>query len=117
MDIQQASSAAVQQFSAKSFVAPAEVVSPQPRPQPEVVNKAQKVDAVQLKQAVNHINEIVQAINPGVEFTVDSATSISVVTVVDVQNQEVLRQFPSNAVLAIAETLDQLQGLLIKQKV
>jgi len=39
-----------------------------------------------------------------------------VVKVVDLETKEVIRQIPSPEVLEIAKAVDQLQGLLIRQK-
>ena len=51
------------------------------------------------------------------QFTVDEDTGIDVVKVIDTETEEVIRQFPSEEVLAIARALDKLQGLLIRDKV
>ena len=50
------------------------------------------------------------------QFTVDEDTGIDVVKVVDTDTKEVIRQFPSEEILAIAKAIDQLQGLLVKDK-
>jgi flagellar protein FlaG len=50
------------------------------------------------------------------KFTVDEETGIQVVKVVDTETKDVIRQFPAEEVLAIAQALDKLQGLIIHQK-
>lgn len=73
-------------------------------------------DSAQVKQAVKSINETVQAFTRDLEFTVDEDTKKTLVKVVDVNTNEVIRQIPSEEVLAIAKALDKLQGLIIRQK-
>jgi flagellar protein FlaG len=73
-------------------------------------------DAEQVKQAVQHINNVVKSMNSGLKFSVDDATGIRVVQVVDTQTKDVIRQIPTQEVLDIAKALDKLQGLIINQK-
>jgi flagellar protein FlaG len=119
MDITQVSST-VAQFVAHAPNSPTSTVTPQasaPAPAPAAPESdSSQVSAAQLSQAVNQINQIVQSINPGVEFTVDGVTGPVVVKVMDVQSQEVIRQFPSQAALSIAQALDNLQGVLLQHK-
>jgi len=49
-------------------------------------------------------------------FPFDDDTGRTVVKVVDASTDEVIRQIPSEEVLAIAKALDKLQGVLIKQE-
>lgn len=70
----------------------------------------------QLKQAVEEINQTVQAAARDLEFSVDPETSATVVKVIDHASGEVIRQIPAEETLEIARSLDRLQGLLLKQK-
>ena len=119
MDISQVSSAVVAQFAgsvanpaAASIPAPSSTPAPQPAP----ASDSKHVDEKQLVQAVNQINQIVQSVNPGVEFTIENGSNAVIVKVVDVQSQEVIRQFPSEAAIGIAQALDNLQGVLLTNK-
>ena len=49
-------------------------------------------------------------------FSIDDDTGRTIVKVVDMQTDEVIRQMPSKEVLAISKAIDKLQGLLIQQK-
>lgn len=69
-----------------------------------------------LNRAVKKINEFVQTSASDVQFSVDEGTGIRVVKVVDRATKDVIRQIPSEEVLKIANALDQLQGLLIRQQ-
>lgn len=71
----------------------------------------------ELKSAVAFINRTMQQMNSDLQFTVDTDTHKTVVKMVDTSTGELLRQFPSEATLAISRGIDQFQqGLLFKQK-
>lgn len=93
---------------------------------PEVSAQPVKVaaDAVQavkapvrdedVKRAVETVNDVVRA-RSNLVFTMDEDTQIRVVKVVDMETKQVLRQVPSEEVLAIAKAIDRLQGLLLRE--
>ena len=70
----------------------------------------------QVKQSVDHMNRLMQSLNNDLRFSVDEDTGIQLVTVMDTQTHDIIRQIPSKEVVAIAKALDSLQGLLIRQK-
>jgi len=70
----------------------------------------------QVTQAVKKINTAMESQAQGIEFSVDSSSHRIVVKIVDQQNNQVIRQIPSKEALAIADSLDKTQGLLIKQQ-
>lgn len=73
--------------------------------------------AEELKGAVDTINQAMQQSNQTLEFSVDTDSKRTVVRMVDTSTGELIRQFPSEATLAIARGIDQFQqGLLLKQK-
>lgn len=76
----------------------------------------ESVSASSLKEATQKINQTMSMMSNNLQFTVDDETGLDVVKVVDVETKEVIRQFPSEEVLAIAKALDQLQGLLVRDK-
>jgi flagellar protein FlaG len=71
-----------------------------------------------LQQAVQSINRALQASkSTSLEFTVDQSTRQTVVKVVDKESGDLIRQIPSDAALAIAESIGEFQkGLLLKQE-
>lgn len=80
---------------------------------------AQQPSAQQLKSAVDSINQAMRQANKSVELSVDSSTKKPVVKMMDSETGELIRQYPSEEVLAIAQAIDQYlgqQGLLFKQK-
>ena len=87
---------------------------PAPQPQqsavdPEAVRKA-------LDGAVNRIREILDASTAAVEFSLDNSSGRVVLRVVDGRTNELIRQIPSDEVLAIAHALERVQGLLIREQ-
>lgn len=83
----------------------------QPQPSPE-----------QLKQAVESINQAMRQSNQSVSFSVDANTKAPVIKMMDTETGKLIRQYPSEEVLAIAQSIDEYlnlhqlkQGLLLKQ--
>jgi flagellar protein FlaG len=73
--------------------------------------------AEELKSAVAAINQVMQQANQSLEFSVDTDTHETVVKMVDTSTGELIRQFPTEATLAISRGIDQFQrGLLLTQK-
>lgn len=91
--------------------APAEAESARPV---EASTPAEKQQ--QLESAVKAVKEFTQPIANNLEFSLDDATGKTIVRVVDTSTKEVLRQIPSEEMLEIAQALDRLQGLLVRQK-
>lgn len=65
--------------------------------------------------AVKAINDAMLSSSQGLEFSIDDDTKGIVVKVIDVNTREVVRQMPSEEALAIAKSIDKMQGLLIRQ--
>lgn len=73
--------------------------------------------AAAVMNAVSRISDYVQSLNRDLKFRVDQDTNQVVVTVMDQQSGEVIRQIPSEEVLAVAHSIDQTQkGLLLNAK-
>lgn len=77
---------------------------------------AQAVGHDELKMALEEANRMVQSHGGSLEFSVDQQTRKTVVRIVDTSTNELIRQIPSEEMLAIARSLDKLQGLLLKQR-
>lgn len=108
--------------AAQSAVQPNEIqrqkqAAPVELPQQAVSAVEKKPEAAAVRQASEQINEVLRQFDRNLQFTVDEDTGIDVVKVIDTETEEVIRQFPSEEVLAIARALDKLQGLLIRDKV
>jgi flagellar protein FlaG len=70
----------------------------------------------ELDKAVKAVNEFVGAVNNDLRFSVDEDSGKTVVKVIDVTTKEVIKQYPSEEMLAIAKALDSIKGLLVQQK-
>jgi flagellar protein FlaG len=70
----------------------------------------------ELDQAVKAVNDFVKPFNNALNFSVDQESQTTVVKVIDQSTKEVIRQIPSEEMLALAKALDTMKGLLIQQK-
>lgn len=78
---------------------------------------SQHPSAEKLKGLVDNINRALKLANRNLEFSVDESTSKQVVKLVDSDTGDLIRQFPSDEMLAISRAIDQVrQGLLLRQK-
>jgi flagellar protein FlaG len=78
---------------------------------------AQQPSPEQLRSVVDNANKTLKQSNSNLEFTVDTDTQKTIVKLVDTGTGELIRQYPSKEMLAIAHAIDQLQqGALLKQK-
>ena len=92
-------------------------------PSPELPQAAakqiaeQQPSATQLQHVVDNVNKALKQSAKNLEFSVDTGTKKSVVKLVDSETGDVIRQFPSEEMLAISRSIDQFQqGLLLKQE-
>ena len=63
-------------------------------------------DAV--RQAISDVESFLKVQNRDLAFSIDEDTARSVVTVIDGQSGDVIRQIPSEEVLALAERIQEL---------
>lgn len=74
----------------------------------------------QVQQAIKTVQEMVQSQASNLHFSLDKETGKAVVTVVDSNTNEVIRQIPSKEMIAIAHAIDQMQskgqGLMLNQQ-
>jgi flagellar protein FlaG len=93
-------------------------VLPQPPPPPaqSASSPPPQLSADAARQAARAINDFIKSTSANVEFTVDSESDQVVVRVVDSENNQLIRQIPSEDMLAISHALDRMTGLLFKQK-
>lgn len=85
------------------------------RPDP-AGNEAGVPDRETLLQAVDEVQKAIAPVAQNLLFSIDDDTGRTIVKIVDSQTDEVIRQMPSEEVLAISKAIDKLQGLLIKQQ-
>jgi len=69
-----------------------------------------------INDAVKGINEFFQSVRRTLQFTVDKDTGRTIIQIRDSETQEVIRQIPQEELLKLAKRLDDVQGLLLKEK-
>lgn len=74
------------------------------------------VNIKDLERAIGAVNEMLDPMARGLQFSVDESTGSTIVRLVDKETNEVLRQIPSKEMLSIARALDRVQGLLVDAK-
>ncbi len=77
---------------------------------------AQPVTQEAVAAAVQSANAYVQSVSTSIQFSLDRDSGRTVVKMVDKETEEVLRQFPSEEMLAISKSIDRMQGLLINRE-
>lgn len=77
----------------------------------------QKVpSAGELQKALEDVAKAVAPMAQSLQFSVDKDLGRTVVKVLDTETNEVIRQIPSEEVVAISKAVDKLKGLLLKQQ-
>lgn len=74
-----------------------------------------QLDRNKLEAAAQSVREFVEPINSNLEFRVNEETGDMVVRIVDRATKEIIRQIPSEEMLALAKALDSIKGLFVKQ--
>ena len=69
-----------------------------------------------LEDVVKEVNEFIKPINNSLQFSIDDESGTTVVKVIDAETDEVIKQIPSEEMLALAKAIGQLKGLLVKQQ-
>jgi len=82
-------------------------------PPPDAAAQPSSIEAA--GRAARQINDFLQSSNSNIEFSVDGDSNKVIVRVIDSQTRHVIRQIPSEEMLAIARSLDQMTGLRINQ--
>lgn len=88
--------------------APAEAASAAP------VKTGKHSQQAELSNAVADLNKVAQAASQGVRFSVDEDTGRTVVKVVDTQTDKVLRQIPTVEALKLWRSIEQMQGVMLR---
>ncbi len=84
---------------------------------PPSVKKTGQPTSEEIKASVSHINQYLNQRNVDINFSIDSNSKIPVITVTNTSTGEIILQFPSKVILAVAEAIDSKQlGALIENK-
>ncbi len=82
----------------------------------QVSSDAESRPEQRLADVVNDVNEFIKPINNSLQFSIDDESGTTVVKVIDRETEEVIKQIPSEEMLALAKAIGQLKGLLVKQQ-
>ena len=73
-----------------------------------------KHSPAELGNAVADLNKVAEANAQGVRFSIDEESGRTVVKVVDTQTDKVLRQIPSVEALKLWRSIEQMQGVMLR---
>ena len=100
-----------------SQVAAYKKTSPELAPAQSSEEKAKKPTEAGLQHAVDQANKVLETKTSNeLHFSIEKGTGISVVKMTNRQSGETIMQFPSEAMMAIARSIDQVTGAIISQK-
>jgi flagellar protein FlaG len=72
----------------------------------------------QVKKAVEEMRKsLSESASSNLQFSIDDDTGQTIVRVTDRQTGELIRQIPSEELVALAKSLDRMQGMLLRQQV
>jgi len=99
-------------------VRPPSDVKPVPTAAPvaDFAHVAYKHSSADLDNAVADLNKVAQAASQGVRFSLDEESGRTVVKVVDTQTDKVLRQIPTVEALKLWRSIEQMQGVMLRDK-
>lgn len=79
--------------------------APQPMPQPKT--------RADLEQFLADLQKVLSPLSRSLQFSIDDRSGRTIVRVIDRSTREVIRQIPSEEILALADRMDKVQGLLL----
>lgn len=102
--------------SSRGATSGSEGVSVRP-PEQNEAQKRQEPSRAEVEKAAQQLTDFVAKNNrPELNFSVDEGTGVRIIKVVDTASREVIRQIPSEEAVQLAQALDKLQGLFVKDK-
>lgn len=81
--------------------------APQPKPLPQPRTRAD------LEQFLADLQKVLSPLSRSLQFSIDERSGRTIVRVIDRATREVIRQIPSEEILALADRMDKVQGLLL----
>jgi flagellar protein FlaG len=83
---------------------------------PSAVNEVTQPTREVVAKAAEQIQDFVQSMGRNLSFSVDSTTGYHIVRVTNPQTGEVVRQLPTEELIRIAKSFEQLNAALVHQK-
>jgi len=78
---------------------------------------SEPISTLQMEKVAQQLQEFVGRMNKSLEFHVDEDSGKDVIKVVDKNNGELIKQFPSEEVLTVVARLSEAAGMFINSKV
>jgi len=78
----------------------------------DVASENPTLTVAQIDYAVEVLNDAMTTINRSLNFKVDEASGRTVISIIDRETDELIKQIPSEDMLKLISTLQELQGLL-----
>lgn len=98
--------------STRAVIAPANDKPVESSRQPDKLPEDAK-----LQESLDNVNRLLQQANIDLQFSIDRESQRTVVKLMDSKTGEVIRQYPSEAALAISRSIGRIQnGMLLDQK-
>ena len=83
----------------------------------EASNVDQEAVKERLENSVSQLKELVQSVQRDLQFSIDDFSGRTVITVLDSKTEEIIRQIPSDEVLALAKNIASMKGVLFSAEV
>lgn len=83
---------------------------------PQFQNSSENSSDKDVANAVDKLNDFARQNASDLDFSQDKETGKTIVRVVDTATDTVIRQIPSEEAIAIAKSIDKMQGVLINHK-
>jgi len=84
---------------------------------PAIPGREAAAEPERLRRTAEEVESHVQSLHRSLHFTMDEDSGELVVRVVDKETNEVIRQIPSEEMLAIARHLEESMGLLLSEEI
>lgn len=82
----------------------------------ETDNGETRVNDHSLNKTVDELNNYVQNLHREIQFSVDNDSNKTIIKVIDANTGEVIRQLPPDEMMRLVKRLDELEGLLVREK-
>jgi len=87
-----------------------------PAAPPATSNDSHQPSDKQVDHAVSKLNDFAAANAASLSFAKDDTSGKMVIKIMDTETNTLIRQIPSQEAINIAQSIDKLQGLLLKEK-
>lgn len=107
---------AITRAIAEAQAGKSQAVTQQKEPPAQSVKATAEASRQELEEATKRVQQFLEPKTSSLKFSIDETSGVRIVRVIDNETKDVIRQIPSEEMVAIARALESLQGLLVKQK-